>query len=74
MSGVSENKPPLNCMLAGSSIPIVLEHFPWAQKASEESGAMAEDDAAALPSPVSSVIVCIQRLFFSVEFMRTLTL
>lgn len=29
-SGVSENKPPLNCMLAGSSIPIALEHFPWA--------------------------------------------
>lgn len=43
MSGVSENKPPLNCMLAGRSIPIVLKHFPWAPKGSEERGAMAED-------------------------------
>lgn len=41
VSGVRENKPPLNCMLAGSSIPIVLQHFPWARKGSEESGAMA---------------------------------
>lgn len=54
MSGVSENKPPLNCMLAGGSIPIVLEHFPWAGKGSEERGAMAEDKVAAAWCTVTS--------------------
>lgn len=64
MSGVSENKPPLNCTLAGSSIPIVLKHFPWARKGSEERGAMAEDDVAALWSPISPVIYTFNIYFF----------
>lgn len=64
MSGVSENKPPLNCVLAGSSIPIVLQHFPWAGKGSGGRGAIAEDDVAPLRAPVSPVIAHSRCFFF----------